>query len=309
MEDAVTRIRSRCELARQHSAAILVRHCVFIVRGQQMTTSFRARVRRPRCLPIRLTVDRHSRQLARHALACDLGFGSSESRPPREVANRRRPVAREIASRELRERFVARSRRCGGQPFVREHERLLLARARAETDEPFVRMPPQQVQAAAAASRDASALESSIQIGPRYTLSALQRLDQHFAAASDEATVDPVLLFESARVARQCPRRAQAQHPACIFRGDKVQRAAQRPGANDRAIGDGSFDCGLGCRAGAQADRPERAEVVLRLERAEPANGRGRAGELLMTNALLAHALGGELDGRSSGGRAAQFTP
>ena len=115
------------------------------------------------------------------------------------------------------------------------------------------------------------------------------------------ATVDAVFPFESLCAACQCARRAQLKHPARVLRGDEVQRAAQRPGANDRALGDGLFDWRSRLRAGAQADGPQRAEVVLRLDGAEPANGRGRAGERIMTDALLAHALGGESDGTSLG--------
>jgi hypothetical protein len=88
-----------------------------------------------------------------------------------------------------------------------------------------------------------------------------------------------------------------------------MERAAQGPGANDRTVGDGSFDGILGCGAGAQPDRPERAQVVLGLDRAEPADGRGRTGERMMTDALLAQALGGESDGESSDLKGARSLP
>ena len=80
-----------------------------------------------------------------------------------------------------------------------------------------------------------------------------------------------------------------------------MQRAAQGPHANDLALGEGSFDGSLGRATGAQADGPQRAEVVLRLNGPEPANGLLSAGERIMTDALMAQALSGESDGASLG--------
>jgi hypothetical protein len=119
----------------------------------------------------------------------------------------------------------------------------LLAGARTETDEAFVRMPPQQMQAATAAGRDARALQSSIQIGTRQSVAAAQRIDHYLRAARDEATLDSVFLLESPCTASQRARSAQAQHPARIFGSDEVQRAAQRPGTNDRTFGDWLVRC------------------------------------------------------------------
>lgn len=80
-----------------------------------------------------------------------------------------------------------------------------------------------------------------------------------------------------------------------------MQRATQWVGANDRALGNGLLDGSLGGAAGAQPDGPERAEVVLRLDGAEPADGLAGAGERITTDALSRQALGGESDGEPSG--------
>jgi hypothetical protein len=80
-----------------------------------------------------------------------------------------------------------------------------------------------------------------------------------------------------------------------------MQRAAQGPHANDLALGDGSFDGSFGRAAGAQADGPQRAEIVLCLNGREPTDGLGDSGERIMTDALMAQALSGESDGAFSG--------
>lgn len=80
-----------------------------------------------------------------------------------------------------------------------------------------------------------------------------------------------------------------------------MQRAAQGPHANDLALGDGSFDGSFGRAASAQADGPQRAEIVLCLNGPEPTNGFCSAGERIMTDALMAQALSGESDGVSLG--------
>lgn len=130
---------------------------------------------------------------------------------------------------------------------------------------------------------------------------AAQRVAQDFATACDHSTVDAVFPFESSGIAPQRTGTAEIEHPARVLGCNEVQRAAQRPGANDRALADGLFDGAFGCAARAQSDGPQCAEVVLCLDGAEPANGLRRAGERIMTDALSAQALGGESDGASSG--------
>lgn len=81
-----------------------------------------------------------------------------------------------------------------------------------------------------------------------------------------------------------------------------MQRAAQWPSANDFTFGDSLFDGGFGGAARAQPEGPQRTEIVLRLDRPEPADSLGGAAERIMTDALAAQALGGKSDGTSSGG-------
>src|SRR6185312_2580372 len=125
-------------------------------------------------------------------------------------------------------------------------------------------------------------VESAVQLGPRQAVAAAQRVAQDFATVRDEAGVDAVFPFESRRVARQRARSAEIEHPARVFGCNEVQRAAQWPGANDLALADGSFDGVFGSATRAQSDGPQRAEVILRLDGAEPADGVGRADERIM---------------------------
>jgi len=301
MENAVSRIGASGNLARHDGAAILIRHGVLIVCGQEMAAARCSRRRFDRRLPVDLVIDRRSDQLLRHHFQRSRCFGRSETGPPGEVANGRGTMTREVSTRQLRERFVTRSRRRCGQPFIHQHERLLFAGAWADADESLVREPPQQVQAATCFGRDASSIESPVQLGSGQASAAAQRLAQDFPTAGDDAAVDAELPFESRCIARKRARPAKIEHPARVFGGNEVQRAAQRPGANDRALADGFFDGSFGCAARPQSDGPQCTKVVLRLDGAEPANGLCRAGERIMTDALLAQALGGESDGASSG--------
>ena len=78
----------------------------------------------------------------------------------------------------------------------------------------------------------------------------------------------------------------QACHPAGVVGGDEVQRAAHRPAPDDARVSQVRPRRHFGRLAHAQPHRPERAEIVLRLDGAEPGHdGRGlveqRPGEAL----------------------------
>ena len=74
-----------------------------------------------------------------------------------------------------------------------------------------------------------------------------------------------------------------------------MQGAAQRPSADDAAIGERLLDAGFRGTCGAQTKGPERAWIILRLHGAEPFHdvgrrGKARAGKTLGKQALLGDA-------------------
>src|SRR5215213_6197886 len=70
-----------------------------------------------------------------------------------------------------------------------------------------------------------------------------------------------------------------------------MERAAHRPGAYDLSVCDCPLDFRLDCRAHPQADGPERAQVVLRLNRTQPTNDLARFLKRSPHDALAGEAL------------------
>src|SRR6185436_9235489 len=102
---------------------------------------------------------------------------------------------------------------------------------------------------------------------------AAQRALDERAAAADRPRIELELALEPRPIPRQHARREQLEHPAHILRGDEVQRPAHRPAADDAALRERALDVTLNVAldggAHAQAHRPQRAEEILRLHRAE----------------------------------------
>ena len=145
---------------------------------------------------------------------------------------------------------------------------------RREADQAVVREPEQHVTATAVPRHNPGALEARVQLRPRHPASSLERLDDRRRAAREDRCVE-IELPESRRHARDRQRREPLQHPAQILGRGEVQRPAQRPAAHDRPLGNRLFDAGLGRAGRPQAERPQRALIILRLHGAEPAHRLG----------------------------------
>src|SRR4051812_27796289 len=87
-----------------------------------------------------------------------------QPRPPGEVLQRCRLMAREIPPRQFSQRLVAAEDPAARYPFIEQHERLLLSGAGTEADETVVRAAPQDVQAAGVRGGDAGALEQRVHV-------------------------------------------------------------------------------------------------------------------------------------------------
>ena len=83
------------------------------------------------------------------------GIGRGQARPPDEVLQLGRAVAGEVAPGQFGQRLVARSFSRRRQPFVQQHDRLLLADARADSGQALVGEIPEHVIAALAGRGDA----------------------------------------------------------------------------------------------------------------------------------------------------------
>jgi hypothetical protein len=201
-------------------------------------------------------------------------------------------MAREVAQGELGERLIAREIAGVHDPLVEQGEGWLLALRGAEDDHAVVPELPEEVIPALAVRGHPRGLEGG-----------QQRIAAHDRAPSQEVLGDPAggggLLVGDAQVGAALgggvakARGGEPQHPAEVLRRHEVQRAAHRPGARDPAGGDGRFDGLVGRRRHAQADRPLRTGIVLRLHREQVPHGVLGLGE-----GGLRDALGGEPQGR-----------
>src|SRR5207244_2301568 len=84
------------------------------------------------------------------------------------------------------------------------------------------------------------------------------------------------------------PRCHESEHPADISGGHEMQRAADRPRADDAALCDSFFNAGFGGVRQAKADRPLSAGEVLRLHRAEIRDHLGGSTKVLLSDMLVA---------------------
>jgi len=113
------------------------------------------------------------------------------------------------------------------------------------------------------------------------------------AAARQCVFIDAKLFAPSSRLC-QPARGQQFEQPAHVGCGDQVQRAAHRPRAHDRAVVQRRLDLPLGARGEAQADGPQRAQVVLRLHGEQVRDHCGRRGAVRGGDLLVVEAAGDE---------------
>ncbi len=193
--------------------------------------------------------------------------------PPGEVRDRRGSAGGEVLLGEAGEGLLG-----GGRillsvarrnPLVEEHERLVMVLHRAAADQRLLREHPQDVVAALLVGGDAVGLEERHRVRALEYPAAGEGLREELAGHFEVGVGQAELL-----VALGCPRgdarREQREHPAHVGGRQQVQGAAHRPGADDAALGDRGLDVGCGgARSAAQANRPQRARVVLGLHRAE----------------------------------------
>ncbi len=110
-----------------------------------------------------------------------------ESRPPREILERRGAVPGEVACRELRERLRRR------EPLVKESERLLLPVARREADELLLREAREDVYPALAIRGDPFLAEHAVERVAPEAAPAIERPRDGIAARSKRRVVEPKL--------------------------------------------------------------------------------------------------------------------
>ena len=159
-----------------------------------------------------------------------------------------------------------------GYPLVEQHDGLLLSLPRAETDDPALGQAADEVRSPPAGRRDPRPIPGTVQRVPREPPPAFERATRHLTRTPHRPRIETEVLRQSRGACRHDPRRQQRQHPAHVRRGDEVQRAAHGPRPHEVAPRDRLLDGSFGGAAGAQAHRPERTEVVLRLHGAEPAD-------------------------------------
>ena len=116
---------------------------------------------------------------------------------------------------------------------------------RAEADESLLGESPQDMIAALAVDENAGALERAQQLIARHLVAALQDPDEHLFATGKNRIVEFQFLTATGRTGDN-PRGQKFEHPVHIGGGHKMQRTTHRPGADNRAIGDGLRDIGFG---------------------------------------------------------------
>jgi len=140
---------------------------------------------------------------------------------------------------------------------------------------------------------DPRLLEQLHQLGAGHPLPLPQRALDQPPALRDQPVVNLELLL-SALVAGEHAGSGQPDHPARVFRGHRMQRAAQCPGEHDAPVGDGPLDIDEGRAFRAQADRPCRLRVVLRLQGAEPPHNFGGRLRFQAADEQIPHSAGGD---------------
>jgi len=98
----------------------------------------------------------------------------------------------------------------------------------------------------------------------------LKRSRKQFLTARKRGFVETGLSVEAPRGARDDAWRQQFEHPPNVSPRHKMQRASHRPGANNRPVGERALDIRLDRVPHTQPDCPERAEIILSLDGAQP---------------------------------------
>ena len=120
-------------------------------------------------------------------------------------------------------------------------------------------------------------------------LTSVERLLQHITRAGEHAGVEP----DFWRISRHRPlnaRSGQHLHPANVGRRDEVPGRPQDVRAQDFAAREGGVHRGAVESARAQAERPPRSWIVLRLDSAEPRHDLARLPERRRREALVVQA-------------------
>lgn len=179
------------------------------------------------------------------------------------------PSAREVALGQRGERFVAIQHPGWRHPLLEQDEGLLLALSGAETEKPVEREPSQDVNAALAGGGDPGRLQLLVQGVARELPVALQSAHDHVPALVEDGLIELELPVPR-RAPREHPGCQQLEHPTNVGRRHEMQRAPHGPGADDRALGERLLNRLLRGRPHPEPERPERAEIVLGLNRPHP---------------------------------------
>ena len=183
--------------------------------------------------------------------------------------NRGRPVADKITPGQLSQSLVARQWAGLRHPFVEQRKGLLFSTSRAKADQPILRRPCEKMVAALASRGDVGLLQELKHFITGELLAALQGFGKHLFASSNDRFVQLKLAIAAGAPCNH-PWGEQCQHPTHVVRGNKMQGAAHRPGADNGSLGNRLFDVSLGRTGHTQPNRPKRAAVVLGLHRAQP---------------------------------------
>src|SRR5919199_3512447 len=264
---------------------VLVEH----VQQVRLSSLGRAHLGRRRGEPVRDAIDNLRIQTWSSQIDALPDVGQAQARPPVEVPGARRSMAAEVAHSQLHQGLSVVHVRRWGYALVEQRIRVLLALARAATQQALQFGAHQNVTQAAGLGDDAGLREAARELRTGQMPTALERADERLKRSLEHRRVKslaPLAMGAHGEHART----GQLQHPADVGRPYEVPRRPQHVRAHDRAGIEGVLQIRLGRVAGPLGDGPLRRTVVLRLDRAQPANHfvRGRAGTT--NQALVVHA-------------------
>ena len=119
--------------------------------------------------------------------------------------------------------------------------------------------------------RDVRALERATDRRASERHPAREIFDENASGTREERLIDAER-SQATRRCGGCPWCEQLCHPTCVGRGHEVERPPHRPRAEDTSLRDGPLDVMVVPVSDAQADGPQRAEIVLGLNGTEPRN-------------------------------------
>ncbi len=191
-----------------------------------------------------------------------------QARPPVEVLDGCRPVAREVPKREFQESDVRIENASVGSPLREKRVGVLLAPARPTADEPdqfdmgHDESKPQAVDLDPGPSSTTFSSFRMSWLPPRRARSILVCLHQ-------DVLVEPQLVEVRADA---CPHPwpGQVQHPSDVLGQNEVPRRSQNVGPEDGSLSDGLLDDSVVSSAAALSKRPLRQGVLLSLHGTQP---------------------------------------